>query len=273
VHDDAWKLGHDAARRAGVEIRTLTELHDADAVNHIIRYTWGEHSTLHPELLRAFQAAGDAPIGAVADGRVIGFTLGFLGPEEGTVHLHSHMLAVLPAARRSGVGYALKLAQRAWALDAGISVARWTFDPLQARNARFNLVRLGAVADRFHRHFYGDMQDDLNRGDRSDRLEARWDLTREPGATTTAGRRPRAVLAREPAGVDPRPGTVEHAGDDPAARVEIPDDYAALRDRDPQLAARWRAAVADAIEGCLSAGMVGTGFLPDCAYVFTKPSD
>src|SRR5438105_5048168 len=174
------------------------ELSDGDRVNRVIRSTWGEHSTMPPELLRAFQAGGDAPIGAVAEERVVGFALGFLGPEGNSVHLHSHMLAVLPDARRSGVGYALKLAQRAWALDAGVSLARWTFDPLQARNARFNLVKLGAQADRFHRHFYGEMEDDLNRGDRSDRLEARWDLTREPGMTTIVSHRPRPVLSREP---------------------------------------------------------------------------
>jgi predicted GNAT superfamily acetyltransferase len=176
------------------------------------------------------------------------------------------MLAVVPEARRSGIGYALKLAQRAWALDAGIGVARWTFDPLQARNARFNLVKLGAVADRFHRHFYGDMHDDLNRGDRSDRLEARWDLAREPGMTTIA-RHARTVLSREGA----RPGPVTSPHGDPAVVVDIPEDYASLRERDPDLALRWRSAVGDAIESCLEAGMVATGFATEGAYVFTKP--
>ena len=272
MHSEAWELAHDAARRAGVEVRILTELSDGDRVNHVIRSTWGEHSTMPPELLRAFQAGGDAPIGAVVEERVVGFALGFLGPEGNSVHLHSHMLAVLPDARRSGVGYALKLAQRAWALDAGVSLARWTFDPLQARNARFNLVKLGAQADRFHRHFYGEMEDDLNRGDRSDRLEARWDLTREPGPATTVSHRPRPVLSREQNGALAPPGRIEPPSGQPAAVVEIPEDYAALRERDADLAVRWRSAVGDAIEACLAAGMVATGFLPECGYLFTKPA-
>jgi len=59
-------------------------------------------------------------------------------------------------------------------------VARWTFDPLVARNAWLNLGKLGAVADRFERAFYGEMTDEINRGDRTDRLVIRWDLDRDP---------------------------------------------------------------------------------------------
>ena len=58
---------------------------------------------------------------------------------------------------------------------------RWTFDPLVARNAYFNLHKLGAVADRFERNFYGEMTDTLNRGERTDRVVVRWDLDRDPG--------------------------------------------------------------------------------------------
>jgi predicted GNAT superfamily acetyltransferase len=251
-----------------VEVRPLYELADTEAVNDVIRATWGELSTLPSELLRAFQAGGDPPLGAVAEGRVVGFALGFLGPDAGGVHLHSHMLAVLPHVRRSGVGFALKLAQRAWALDAGIGVARWTFDPLQARNARFNLAKLGAVADRFHRHFYGDMGDELNRGDRSDRLEARWDLELDPGTTSYVADAPRAVLSRAPTESAPRPSEVRPPRG-PFALVEIPEDYPAMRERHPDLALEWREAVGDALEACMAAGMVATGFHPRCAYVFT----
>jgi len=259
-----------AAGESGVEIRSLTELADTRAVNHVITATWGESSTLAPELLRAFQASGNPPIGAVAGGRVVGYVLGFLGPDEGGIHLHSHMLAVLPEFRGTGVGYALKLAQRAAALDAGIEVARWTFDPLQARNAHFNLVKLGAVADRFHRHFYGDMGDELNRGDRSDRLEARWDLRREPVLPTSVTDA-WPVLTREPAEPAPRPSEVRPPRRTAAALVEIPPDFRGLRMHHPDLALQWREAVADALESCLAAGMVADGFRPEGAYVFTTP--
>jgi predicted GNAT superfamily acetyltransferase len=268
---EAWELAYASARRAGVEIRPLTELEDATAVNEVIRQTWGDSSLIAPEFLRAFQASGNWPIGAIAQGRVVGFALGFLGPGDG-IHVHSHMLAVLPELRTAGIGYALKLAQRAWALDAGINVLRWTFDPLQAKNAHFNLRKLGAVADRFFRHFYGDMADDLNRGDRSDRLEVRWDVRedveREAAESGGAGETPWVVLSREPAEPAPRPSEVRPPRGDPHAIVEIPTDYGALRRDHPDLALRWREAAGDALEACFAAGMTAVGFLPEAAYVF-----
>jgi predicted GNAT superfamily acetyltransferase len=240
-----WDLANDAARAAGVELRVLTELRDCDAVNAVIGATWGPGSELHRELIRAFQAGGDPPIGAIDDGRLVGFALGFVGPDPDGFHVHSHMLAVLPERRSGGVGRALKLAQRAVALDAGVHVMRWTFDPMQARNAHFNLVKLGVVADRFHRHFYGEMADALNAGERSDRLEARWDLDREPG--------PR----EEPA----------------TARVDLPPDYPELRVRDPARAAALREEVAAALEEHLGAGLVAVGFLREGAYLLGREAE
>ncbi|NBP52503.1 MAG: GNAT family N-acetyltransferase, partial [Actinobacteria bacterium] len=71
----------------------------------------------------------------------------------------------------------LKVAQREWALARGITEIRWTFDPLIARNAFFNLTRLGAVGAVYHADLYGTMTDPVNAGDATDRVEARWDLT------------------------------------------------------------------------------------------------
>ena len=85
-----------------------------------------------------------------------------------------------------GLGEALKLAQRAQALDQGIHLVRWTFDPLLARNAWLNVGKLGAVIDGFERAFYGAMQDVLNAGERSDRAFIAWDLRREPGPRPSA---------------------------------------------------------------------------------------
>ena len=253
-----------------MEIRVLEDLADTAAVSEVIRATWGQWSVPPPELIRAFQASGNAPIGAVSagDGAVLGFVLGFLGPDRDGIHVHSHMLAVVPERRSGGIGYALKLAQRAAALDAGIRVARWTFDPLVARNAYFNIVKLGAAADRFERHFYGDMGDELNAGDRSDRLEARWDLDREPERQAT-----RAGDTVEVLGVDAdgRPSPLREVEAGRNAVVRVPADYAALRSADPSGARAWRDASAEAIEACLGAGLEATGFLREGGYVFTPP--
>jgi predicted GNAT superfamily acetyltransferase len=268
VTADPWELAHRAAAEAGVAVRVLTELDDARAVSDVIRATWGDWSVPPPEFIRALQASGNAPIGAVSleDGSVMGFALGFLGPDEEGIHLHSHMLAVQPDRRSAGLGYALKLAQRAAALDAGVRVARWTFDPLQARNAYFNIAKLGTAADRFHRHFYGDMGDALNAGDRSDRLEARWELEAEPGRPRPELRDPFVVLGPGDGG---RPSPVREPKGEPAA-VWVPGDYASLRASDPESALAWRDAVAVAIEACLGAGLEATGFLREGAYVFTR---
>src|SRR2546423_6407382 len=145
--------------------------------------TWGEYQLLPREMIRALGESGNVPYGAFDDDELIGYVLDWAGVDGEGLHVHSHMLATRPGRRHAGVGYALKLAQRARALDQGIHVARWTFDPLLARNAHLNMTKLGAIADRFHRNFYGEMTDTLNAGDRSDRLLVRWDLDLPPGGS------------------------------------------------------------------------------------------
>jgi predicted GNAT superfamily acetyltransferase len=175
--DDAWALAHETARASGVVLRPLSTAEDLRGVGSVIDAVWGPDA-MPPALLRAFQHAGGVLVGAFADREQVGFVLGFLG-WEGGLHVHSHMLAVLPDRQSRGVGRALKLSQRASCLDRGIDQVRWTYDPLLAGNARFNLNLLGVVATAFHRDFYGAMPDRLNRGERSDRFEVRWGLASE----------------------------------------------------------------------------------------------
>ena len=87
---------------------------------------------------------------------------------------------MLSANSRRNVGYALKLHQRAWALQRGIATITWTFDPLVRRNAYFNLAKLGVRATRYLPNFYGAMQDPINAGDDTDRLLVDWDLASPP---------------------------------------------------------------------------------------------
>jgi predicted GNAT superfamily acetyltransferase len=165
----------------------------------------------------------------------------------------------------------LKLGQRAQALANDIHVARWTFDPLVARNAWFNFGKLGAVADGFGRAFYGEMTDAINAGDRSDRLVVRWDLDRDPAPRAWPEGLP-TVLAAE--GSPPIPRTA--AGPPPAAGVvvEIPRDHAELRRDDPALGGRWRDATAEALEACFGAGLIAGAFDKDrSAYALVPPGD
>jgi predicted GNAT superfamily acetyltransferase len=270
VARQAWELAHRAAAAAGVELRPLRTLDDCDAIIRVMTATWGEGQSVPREMIRALADSGNVPHGAFAGQELIGFVLGWTGVDEREgPHVHSHMLAALPDRRHRGVGYALKLAQRADALERGIALARWTFDPLVARNAYFNLHKLGAVADRFERNFYGEMTDALNSDDRSDRLLVRWALDREPGPRSVG--RPAGddvVLRRE----DERPRVVGRPSGSLAV-VEVPPEHRELRERDPALAISWRDAVAEALEACLGRGMVALAFDRErSAYVFAPPS-
>src|SRR5688572_16128072 len=207
--------------------------------------TWGPFQLPPREVLTALAHSGNVPLGAYDGDRLVGFVLGWAGVDEGGLHVHSHMLAALPERRHRGVGYALKLGQRAQALDQGIHVARWTFDPLVARNAWFNLGKLGAVADRFGRAFYGEMSDEINRGDRTDRLVIRWDLDPAPVPRKVREGLP-TVLAAD--GDPEAPAPVRRS--EPAAEggiVEVPREHGDLRHRNAELAARWRDEVADVL--------------------------
>ncbi len=199
VHEPGtpWDLARTAARAANVELRPLTALAELDDAVGVMVATWGAFQLPPRELLIALAHSGNVPFGAYDGDRLIGFVLGWAGVDGDGLHVHSHMLAALPDRRHRGVGYALKLGQRAQALEQDIHVARWTFDPLVARNAWFNLGKLGAVADGFGRAFYGEMTDEINAGDRSDRLVVRWDL--DPDPRHAAGQRASRPCSRRKA--------------------------------------------------------------------------
>lgn len=242
----AWDAAEAAASAAGVTLRPADRRGDAAAILEIVVATWGSEGLMPPEMIVALAEAGNVPFGAFDGDTMIGYVLGWAGidPDDG-LHVHSHMLAALPDRRHRGVGSALKLAQRAQCLDQGVHLIRWTFDPMIARNAWLNLGKLGAVADRFRRDFYGTMSDSLNAGDRSDRLVVRWDLDRAPGPK------------KEPA---------------PAERLQVPADYPALRAEDRALAARERDRVGLALEDALGGGRVVSGFdRATSSYLIAEP--
>jgi predicted GNAT superfamily acetyltransferase len=251
----------------------MTSMDDAVRVDGLVERVWGE-AELRPSLARALQHAGCGVYGAV-DARegLVGFVLGFLGWDDG-LHLHSHMLGVLPECRSRGIGFALKLAQRAACLDAGVSEARWTYDPLVARNAWFNLVKLGTAATAFLPGFYGEMTDRINRGDRSDRFEVRWPL---------ASARVDRALSGKPQAPAPAAGAVllQRVGDEDLPRpketgadaeagavVEVPADHAAVRARDTELGNEWRAASARVFQACFDAGLAAAWITREGRYIF-----
>jgi predicted GNAT superfamily acetyltransferase len=266
---DPWALAHERARSAGVTLGPLTTVEDADLLNAIIEATWGGQH-MDREVVRALAISGNVSWGAFdGSGSLLGFVLGWAGVDDDGLHVHSHMLAALPDRRHRGIGEALKLAQRAQALGQGIEVVRWTYDPLVARNAWLNLGKLGAVIDRFARNFYGDMADSINAGERSDRFTVAWHLGREPGPHVVSEQPVDLLLRSDDLLPAPHPSDVRPAR---VAAIEVPSEYHDLRVADPVLGTAWRDAIADAVEACLDAHMVGASFdRVRSAYVFAVP--
>jgi len=120
------------------------------------------------------QKIGGQTIGAFHGGEMVGFAFSIPGSRAGHAYLHSHMLAVRNAFRNHGLGRRLKLAQREDAIQQGIELLEWTFDPLEIKNAHLNLSRLGAIARRYSVNHYGHSSSPLQGGLPTDRLVAEW---------------------------------------------------------------------------------------------------
>jgi len=146
-----------------VDVRTVDDVGEMGALCDLIEAVWDERLVI-PELLRAVAYAGGYVAGAYDGGALVGASLGFLGA---TPHLHSHITGVTPTAQSHGVGFLMKHHQREWCLARDIHTIEWTFDPSIARNAWFNLQRLGADVVAFEPSFYGDG---------ADRFVVRWSL-------------------------------------------------------------------------------------------------
>jgi predicted GNAT superfamily acetyltransferase len=133
------------------------------------------------------QRIGGQVIGAFDGGTLVGFAMSLPGYRDGKPYLHSHMLAVLPQYRNSGIGRRLKLAQRDDAITRGFDLMEWTFDPLEIRNAHLNIARLGVIVRRYQPDFYGPSSSPLQGGLPTDRLYAEWWLRSDRVASILRG--------------------------------------------------------------------------------------
>ena len=158
----------------GIEIRNCHTLAEYEECLRLEQLTWGTGILVPTAIFVVAQETGGQIIGAFAGREMVGFTLALAGIHEGKPSLHSHMTAVLEPYRDRGVGRALKFFQRQDALSRGIHLVEWTFDPLELKNARFNLMRLGAIIRRIIPNCYGITDSPLHMGMPTDRLVAEW---------------------------------------------------------------------------------------------------
>jgi predicted GNAT superfamily acetyltransferase len=273
---EAKEAAADCAGRLGINVRELREPAALEDARRLLGRVWRAESpdqVLNAQMMRALAYAGNYLVGAFRGDVLVGAAVAFFGID----HLHSHITGVDRSSHSRGIGHAIKLHQRSWALDRRIDSIHWTFDPLVRRNAHFNLHKLGARAVAYLPDFYGQMTDGINAGDTtSDRLYIRWDVA-SPEAVGAAAGDAREVdrdavvaagaavaLGRDADGV-PTPGTAVHDGR--PLLVAVPRDVESLRGTDPALALRWRKEVRDALGGALDAGYRITGMARDGWYL------
>jgi predicted GNAT superfamily acetyltransferase len=197
--------------------------------------------------------AGGWTLGAfLENGELIGFVhhLAAVRGEDEIIG-YSHMMAVSKRYQNLGIGARLKWAQRDRALGEGRRFIKWTWDPMQARNAHFNLNRLGAIVESYAENFYGtdyitepEQRVDGVSGIDSDRLFANWYL-RSPRVTE---------LAR---------GIVAESTREPVARIEIPGDWSGLLRSDAAKAKQELLRVRTEFKQALGSGLVCAGFERD----------
>ncbi len=270
----AQALASTAAIAQGVTVRELRSIEDLQTASEIWHRVWGtEEVSVHHEVLKALSFSGNYVAGAYIGATMVAAAVAFRGCRLSTeLHLHSHVVGVLEGARSRGVGLCLKLHERAWALAQGLSHIEWTFDPLQRRNAVFNIGRLGALPVEYHADFYGVLRDALNEGERTDRLLVSWDLLGRGTALALAGR-PDPTHAEGYAwfleeGVDGAPRRRGELGA-PHVAIAVPHDITALRRRDPGLALVWRREVGGAIEAAVAAGYRFSGMVGREGYLLS----
>ncbi len=279
--EEAWSTAAAAAERAGVRI---SDVHDPAAATQaaaLFDRVWGRSadaaSILAPEALLAIaHAGGQVTTATDAAGNLVGATAAFVGLDDGVVLLHSHVTGVEAATEARGIGRALKWYQRAWCLQRGIGLVRWTFDPAIRRNAVINLIHLGAGIAGYEHDVYGSMPDARNASLPTDRLVVAWDLTAPRVRAAASGRAAapdadalRRTGAEATLDVGPDGGPVVAASTAARRLVRIPQDIESLRATDIDTAAAWSAALREHLGEPIRAGFRVSGFTRDGWYVLT----
>jgi predicted GNAT superfamily acetyltransferase len=229
-----------------IDIRSLKSISDQEYARNIFDNTWNMKSgtEITPNLLQAMVHSGAYLSGAFIDKKCVGAAFAFPATTEG-FHLHSHMTAVLDSYRDQGIGYALKIHQWQWAKKNNYKEITWTFDPLVARNAKLNLIKLGVDISAYYPKFYGDMPDVLNAGDESDRVMASWKVVGDQSV-------PRSVILNS---------------SDLDILIKIPEDIVAIRSKDKSENLRWRHKVREEFMWAFEKGGKVVGFSANNEYV------
>ncbi len=270
-----------------ITIRQVERPEEYRALQAVQRASWGlpDDSYVVPvATLVGANRHGGLVLGAFGpDGRAVGMSFAFLGRSGGRLCLYSQLTGIAPEYQDRGLGTKLKLAQRDFALREEIDLIAWTFDPLQAGNAMFNLGKLGATCGSYYVDLYGPREDRLNAGVPTDRILAEWEVSRPP----REGGRDKESLALtlvvqgeqgSDGGVRPRRTRVNE--ETPAqVGIEIPLDMLWIRENNPQQARAWGLEIREAFLACFERGYRAVDFQRSPAgsagwgrYVLERPA-
>jgi chorismate synthase len=265
-----------------VAIRDLKTIEELQQLRVVEKDVWGmaDEDAIPLTLAIALKASGNIFVGAFVKEKaqkdkaekekLVGFAFGFLGREHGVTTIHSHMLAVLDAYRHLDLGARLKQAQRERALAMGIREITWTFDPLQSRNAHFNLAKLGVLSEAYKVDFYGPETSSMLHRNGTDRLWVRWLLESRRVRDRIAGKSVRAEaldalrllapLVRFDGKGKPVRAELGEALARERVSIEIPGDILSVEKADMGLAREWREATRWAFRESLRAGFFVSEF-------------
>lgn len=238
-------------------VRRLYDPAEMMLIEELQREIWGygnvDSDPLYPArcLFSFTQSGGLVSLATIAD-QPAGFAVAWTGRNEPLgVYLHSQLVGVLAAFRNRGVGLALKLHQRDFARQRGLPLIRWTFDPLRAANARFNLGKLGAVCREFRVNYYGSLTNRFSRGLDSDRLWVEWHLEAPRVEHSLAGRAipvpldlPQCLeteIVKVKGFPLVRPVNRRHPEREECL-LEVPSDWDRVQHLSPEIALEWRKA-------------------------------
>jgi predicted GNAT superfamily acetyltransferase len=239
-------------------IRPCRGIKELEACIGLQKQIWGyADSELYPlrlfinlihiggHVIGAFSGAGR---GRKAE--LVGFVSAMPARRDGKAYLHSLSLGVARGHENQGLGRMLKMAQREAALQDRVRWIEWTFDPMRAKNAFFNIVRLGGIARRYRPDYYGRVESRLQQGLPSDRLVCEWWLN---------SARVRAALA---ASTETKPArkVSPAAGRKREHMIEMPLEFGALAEQQPETARRLQQSVRRKFQDCFRRGLAVTWF-------------
>lgn len=256
-------------------IRPLASQEDYEACTAFQEEIWGVgfNERVSAAILMVANRIGGLSAGAFDEEGVLqGFVFGLTGIEGGELIHWSDMLAVRAGLRDQGLGTRLKHYQREVLLSRGVRRMRWTFDPLQSRNAYVNLAKLGIITREYVQDMYGDTGSPLHRGVGTDRLIAFWEMDSDRATRRLKGtdvRPDAATLAALPMVIPTRGGGDYPAPeepvlglDGPALLLTIPGEIDSIMAEDPGLAVRWREVTRSAFLHYFSRGYRAMELIP-----------